>query len=121
MSKTCNSPVYGQLIDSVNFIKKKGAVITPKLIIWIFFPQLENTLDKVDKVNEAGYEEVKAPNDLNQTASLTQTKENEALELLTNDIVVEKGKWHKYLLNLSSRNLTHKIAHQLLTRALHSL
>ncbi|TWW60503.1 Golgi membrane protein 1 [Takifugu flavidus] len=54
--------------------------------------QLENTLDKVDKVNEAAYEEVKAPNDLNQTASLTQTNENEALELLTNDVIVEKAK-----------------------------
>lgn len=52
-------------------------------------------------MNEAAYEEVKAPNDLNQTASFTQT-ENEALELLTNDIVVEKGKEHKYLWNPSS-------------------
>lgn len=53
-------------------------------------------------MNEAAYEEVKAPNDLNQTASLTQTKDDEALELLTNDVVVEKGKEHKYLWNPSS-------------------
>lgn len=59
-------------------------------------------------MNEAAYEEVKAPNDLNQTASHTQN-ENEALELLTNDIVVEKGKEHKYLWNSSSWNPTHKI------------
>lgn len=56
----------------------------------------------MDNVNEAAYEEVKAPNDLNQTASLTQTKDDEALELLTNDVVVEKGKEHKYLWNPSS-------------------
>lgn len=68
----------------------------------MFIPQME----KVDKVNEAMYEEVKAPNDLNQTESFTQPKENE--ELLINDIVVENGKEHKYLWSLSGWNLTHR-------------
>lgn len=58
----------------------------------MFIPQM----GKVDKVNEVLYEEVKAPNDLNQTGSFTQPKENE-LEMLTNDIDVENGKEHQYL------------------------
>lgn len=68
----------------------------------MFIPQME----KVDTVNEAVYEEVKAPNDLNQTASLNQPKENEEPELLTNNIVVENGNEHKYLWSLSGWNLT---------------
>lgn len=89
----------------------------------MFIPQME----KVDKVNEAVYEEVKAPNDLNQTESFTQPKENEELELLTNDIVVENGKEHKYLCGISvSESIwlkfnTQLIVHELLTWALHSV
>lgn len=63
----------------------------------MFIPQLKNTLDKVDKVNEAVHEEVKTPNDLNQTSSLSQTKKNKALGLLTNDIVVDEGKEYEHL------------------------
>lgn len=62
----------------------------------MFIPQMENTLDKEDKVNEAVYEEMKAPNDLNQT-SLSQTKKKKALKLLTNDIVVDEGKEYEQL------------------------
>lgn len=57
---------------------------------------MENTLDKEDKVNEAANEEIKAPNDLNQT-SLSQTKKKKALKLLTNDIVVDEGKEYEQL------------------------
>lgn len=63
----------------------------------MFIPQLENSLDKVDKISEALQEEGKAPNDLNQTSSSSQTKKSKALELLTNDIVVDEGKEYKHL------------------------
>lgn len=63
----------------------------------MFIPQMENTLDKMDKVNEAVYEEVKSPDNLNQTSSLSETKKNKALELLTNDIVVDEGKDYEHL------------------------
>lgn len=43
-------------------------------------------------MNDAVLEEVKTPDDLNQTSSLSQSKKNKALELLTNDIIVDEGK-----------------------------
>lgn len=73
----------------------------------MFIPQLENTLDKEDKVNEAVREEMKAPNDLNQT-SLSQTKKKKALKLLTNDIVVDEGKEYEQLWDPCSWAVTHK-------------
>lgn len=53
-------------------------------------------MDKVEKVNEAIHEEEKALKGLNETTSLSQSKKNEALELLTNDIIVDKGKEHEH-------------------------
>lgn len=67
----------------------------------MFLPQLKKTLDKVDKVNEVVSEEVKAPKDLNQTIK-SRIKKNKALELLTNDIIVDEGKEYEHLLDLCS-------------------
>lgn len=58
----------------------------------MLIPQLENTLDKGDKVKEAV--QVKATNVLNNTTGSSKIKEGETLELLTNDIIVDKGKQH---------------------------
>lgn len=73
----------------------------------MFLPQLKKTLDKVDKVNEVVSEEVKAPKDLNQTIK-SRIKKNKALELLTNDIIVDEGKEYEHLLDLCSWTVTHE-------------
>lgn len=61
-----------------------------------FILQQEKTLDEADKVDEVVFVKVKAPKDLNQTSSLSQIKKNKALELLTNDIVVDEGKEYEH-------------------------
>lgn len=61
-----------------------------------FILQQEKTSVEADKVDEAAFVKVKAPKDLNQTSSLSQIKKNKALELLTNDIVVDEGKEYEY-------------------------
>lgn len=53
-------------------------------------------MDEADKVDEAALVKVKDPKDLNQTSSLSQIKKNKALELLTNDIVVDEGKEYEH-------------------------
>lgn len=63
----------------------------------MFILQQENTLDKAEKMNEAVLVEVTAPKDLNQTSRLSQITKNKALELLTNDIVVDEGKEYEHL------------------------
>lgn len=62
----------------------------------MLIPQLENTLDKGDKVKEAMHKEVKATNVLNNTTSFSKIKESETLELLTNNIIEDKGKQHQH-------------------------
>lgn len=61
-----------------------------------FILQQQKTSVEADKVDDAVFVKVKAPKDLNQTSSLSQIKKNKALELLTNDIVVDKGKEYEH-------------------------
>lgn len=53
-------------------------------------------MDEADKGDEAAFGKVKAPKDSNQASSLSQIKKNKALELLTNDIVVDEGKEYEH-------------------------
>lgn len=63
----------------------------------MLIPRQENALDGAVKEDEPVMtvaNEVKTSTVVSHTASLSEPKENEPSELLTNDIIVDKGKRH---------------------------
>ena len=64
----------------------------------VFPPQVDNGVDaavKQDRPAMTVADSVKTSTVVSHTQSLSQPKENEKSELLTNDIIVDKGKRHE--------------------------